>query len=203
MRGRLEQLITRATMHCRHFWLNAALLRAEPRACAGQAWGYGLTRTSHSASWPILRCRRAGGLPRCSPHRLANQRVRILDSIEVLPSDPRSRELVIHLVGDGLLPRKASADAEHIAIAAIHSVHYLLTWNCRHLANPCIARNVVRTCERFGFSCPEICTPEQLMRACANDRSNHQGNSAASREALQGAQSRSTQSHGGLRSRGA
>jgi hypothetical protein len=103
----------------------------------------------------------------------ANQRVRILDSIEILPSDPRSGELVTHLVGDGLLPRKASADAEHIAIAAIHSMHYLLTWNCRHLANPYIARNVVRTCERFGFSCPEICTPEQLMRACANDRSNH------------------------------
>jgi hypothetical protein len=80
---------------------------------------------------------------------------------------------VIHLVGDGLLPRKASADAEHIATAAIHSVHYLLTWNCKHLANPRIARNVVRTCERFGFSCPVICTPEQLLRAYANDRSNH------------------------------
>jgi hypothetical protein len=103
----------------------------------------------------------------------ANQRARILDGIEFFDSSPQSEELATHLIGDGLLPGKARSDAEHIAIAAVHSVHYLLTWNCKHLANPRIARNVVRTCEQMGFECPKICTPEQLMRACANVRFHH------------------------------
>jgi hypothetical protein len=105
---------------------------------------------------------------------IAAARVRILAPIELLDSDQRSDALIAHLIGDGLLPPRASADAEHIAIAAVHSVRYLLTWNYKHIANPNIARGIVRKCERFGFACPEICTPEQLMRTYAHERSNHQ-----------------------------
>ena len=100
--------------------------------------------------------------------KYADQRVRLLNGIESLESDHRTEALMFLLVGRGLLPLKASADAEHIAIAAIHSVNYLLSWNCRHLANPHIAGRIVRTCERFGFQCPQICTPEQLMRTCSH-----------------------------------
>jgi hypothetical protein len=96
----------------------------------------------------------------------------VLDGIEVLEPDQGSRDLMVKLIGNGLLPRNAGADAEHIAIAATHSVQYLLTWNCKHLANATIARNVVRMCGKSGLTCPEICTPEQLMRACENERSN-------------------------------
>jgi hypothetical protein len=103
----------------------------------------------------------------------AEQRLRILQGIQSLEPDERSDALMILLIGDGLLPPNAELDAAHIAIAAIHSTRYLLTWNCRHLANPRIARNVVRTCERFGLSCPEICTPEQLMRIYSNAGSHH------------------------------
>jgi hypothetical protein len=40
---------------------------------------------------------------------------------------------------------------------------YLLTWNCRHIANA-EKKPLIRTiCQRSGFACPEICTPEELM----------------------------------------
>jgi len=46
---------------------------------------------------------------------------------------------------------------------AVHGVDYLLTWNCRHLANAQITRRISLVCERFGLRMPVICTPEELM----------------------------------------
>ena len=81
------------------------------------------------------------------------------------------RRLARQLIGGGLLPNKATSDAEHIAVAAINSVRILLTWNCKHLANPAIRNAVVLACETNSVRCPEICTPEQLMRTYEDARS--------------------------------
>jgi hypothetical protein len=96
--------------------------------------------------------------------KYANRRLDYIQDLPTLEPDSRSDELKFNLIGEGLLPIRARKDAEHIAIAATHSVRYLLTWNFKHLANPHIARKVVQKCESLGFRCPEICTPEQLKR---------------------------------------
>lgn len=96
--------------------------------------------------------------------KYSRKRLRAMRGIQSLAPDPRMDDLLLRLIGKGLLPPTAHRDAAHIAIAAIHSMHYLLTWNYRHLANPHIARNVVRMCESQGLICPQICTPELLMR---------------------------------------
>jgi hypothetical protein len=62
-----------------------------------------------------------------------------------------------------VLPEKAVRDAAHIALTTVHGVHYLLTWNCKHLANAQIARRVSRICREHGFAMPTICTPEALL----------------------------------------
>lgn len=100
----------------------------------------------------------------------AQERLRALDVASVLGPNEKSRLLAARLNADGLLPVKAWADAEHIAIAAAHSMAVLLTWNCRHLANPSVLRKVVRTCEEHDLVCPDICTPEKLMRTYAHER---------------------------------
>ena len=71
-----------------------------------------------------------------------------------------------------MLPESARSDAAHVAIAATNRIPLLVTWNCRHLANRTIHRAIVRACEAAGFSCPEICTPEHLMRTYTHARSN-------------------------------
>jgi hypothetical protein len=98
-------------------------------------------------------------------------RLDALVGIRVLALDTRAKHLTAVLIGGRLLPLKAAADAEHIAIAATNDVKILLTWNCKHLANPTIHRKVVRVCEGRGLCCPEICMPEQLMRTYAHARS--------------------------------
>jgi hypothetical protein len=67
------------------------------------------------------------------------------------------------LVEQGIVPAKAAEDALHIAVATIHGVDYLLTWNCRHIANPEIQRNIAAYLEQIGLFLPFICTPEELL----------------------------------------
>ena len=101
----------------------------------------------------------------------AQERLVALAGVSSFNPSAESDALVIRLIGNGLLPEKARADAEHIAIAATNSVRFLLTWNCKHLANLVIHRGVVRMCEAHGFRCPSICTPEKLMEASTHERS--------------------------------
>lgn len=61
------------------------------------------------------------------------------------------------------IPQKAYRDAIHLAVASVHNVEYLVTWNCAHLANAEIIRKLIKINESFGLSTPLICTPEELM----------------------------------------
>lgn len=71
--------------------------------------------------------------------------------------------LAEHLVSEGPIPHEAAADALHIAIAAVNGIDYLLTWNCKHLANAVHRSRIEAVVEDAGFTCPVICTPEELM----------------------------------------
>ena len=52
------------------------------------------------------------------------------------------------LVRSLALPAKAATDAAHIALAAVHGMHFLLTWNCTHIANAEMAVAIARVCRR-------------------------------------------------------
>ena len=61
------------------------------------------------------------------------------------------------------MPQKAAEDALHIAIAVTNGIDYLLTWNCKHIANAIIRREVERICRSLGYEPVTICTPEELI----------------------------------------
>ncbi len=81
----------------------------------------------------------------------------ILDITEVVG------ELADHLLSSLALPGKATTDAAHIALASVHGMHFLLTWNCTHIANAEIGVVIEQVCHEHGLNCPVICTPEELM----------------------------------------
>jgi hypothetical protein len=56
-----------------------------------------------------------------------------------------------------------SGDAAHIAITTVYGCDYLLTWNCRHIANAELHRAIRRIIEQSGYEVPSLCTPEELM----------------------------------------
>ena len=67
------------------------------------------------------------------------------------------------LVENRILPPTAETDALHIAIAAAGGIEYLLTWNCRHIANAQIRGKIEELARLRGFEPPILCTPEELM----------------------------------------
>ena len=75
----------------------------------------------------------------------------------------RDEKLAELLIVDGGVPTSARIDALHVAVAAVHRIDYLLTWNCRHMSNA-VKRPVIRSiCLNAGYVCPEMCTPIELL----------------------------------------
>lgn len=92
----------------------------------------------------------------------AADRLAALAGIPLLEQGAEVAELAEALLRDVPLPRKAAADALHIATAAVHGMQYLLTWNCTHIANAALRPQIEAVCRAAGFEPPLICTPEEL-----------------------------------------
>ncbi len=93
----------------------------------------------------------------------ANRRLAALEDIPLLAVTDDAKDLADRLIADGAVPKKAEADALHIALASIHAIDYLLTWNCRHIDNAATKPVIRSTCAVAGHSAPEICTPLELL----------------------------------------
>jgi hypothetical protein len=93
----------------------------------------------------------------------AQERLLVLRPMLVL--ETTADALAKELLQAGALPTKAADDALHIAIAATKAVPYLLTWNCRHLANAAMRPVIETVCKANGFTAPIICTPEELLES--------------------------------------
>jgi predicted nucleic acid-binding protein len=93
----------------------------------------------------------------------ATRRLAALVDVPLLPITETVVALSKSLIREGVMPEKALDDALHIAVAAVHGIDYLLTWNCRHIDNAETKPLIRRICTINGYSCPEICTPQELM----------------------------------------
>jgi len=90
-------------------------------------------------------------------------RLDVLKGIAELPVDDEAKTLAAKLIQGGGVPSTAQADALHIAVATVHETDYLLTWNCRHIDNAAAKPTIRSICVTAGYTCPEICTPLELL----------------------------------------
>ena len=93
----------------------------------------------------------------------AQERLVYLEGIPILQTSEEVKLLAKSLLVGVPLPSKAGVDALHIAIAATNSIEYLLTWNCKHIANLSLRPRIERVCRQWGLEPPVICTPHDLM----------------------------------------
>jgi hypothetical protein len=94
---------------------------------------------------------------------LASGRLKLLEGIPVLGATPEIMEVGEDLIRRGAVPKKAARDAVHIAIATAYHCEYLLTWNCRHIANAELTRIFERVIRGHELEVPTLCTPLELM----------------------------------------
>jgi predicted nucleic acid-binding protein len=94
---------------------------------------------------------------------LAKQRLASLDGMPLLPITPEVPKIAQRIMALGVLPRKAQVDALHISLAAHHRIQYLLTWNCKHIANARILPRIHDILANMEIPIPIICTPEEML----------------------------------------
>ena len=95
--------------------------------------------------------------------QIASQRLEIISNFDLLDLNQTVLDLAEQFLGHSSLPSKADVDAVHIAAATVHGMDYMLTWNCKHIANAQIQRKLAEISLDFGFELPIICTPYELL----------------------------------------
>ena len=80
----------------------------------------------------------------------ARERLKALQDLPLLDITPEVTELATGILASGKIPRKAATDAAHIAIAAVHGMDFLVTWNCVHIANAAITKALATICREHA-----------------------------------------------------
>ncbi len=93
----------------------------------------------------------------------AQRRFEFISSLRVLELLPEIDILAQKLLDTGAIPQNSEPDAQHIAIATVHRVEYLVSWNHKHIVNEHKREHINQVCQEAGFQPTTICTPTQLM----------------------------------------
>ncbi|MBD2500960.1 type II toxin-antitoxin system VapC family toxin [Anabaena azotica] len=94
---------------------------------------------------------------------MASRRLEILHNFLLLDLNQSVLDLAERFLERSNLPAKADVDALHIAVATVHGMDYLLTWNCKHIANAQIQGKLAEISLDFGYELPILCTPYELL----------------------------------------
>ena len=94
---------------------------------------------------------------------MAERRLEVLSDITVLETLPEANMLAQNFINAGVFPQRFRPDAQHIAIATVHGVNYLVSWNYKHIVNEIKRQHINQVCQGKGFQPITICTPTELM----------------------------------------
>ena len=93
----------------------------------------------------------------------AKKRLELLQDVRGLVPDADVERVADEIISRSLMPAKARLDALHVASAAVGRVEYLLTQNCRHIANAAELPRIYDLLEELGFPRLLICTPAEFL----------------------------------------
>ena len=140
-------------------WPSRDLVRAAHQQITREWWGQRRGLFDLYISQLVLgECQ--GGDPTAALDRL-----KIIEGLPLLEQTMEATQLAQSLLEEVPLPERATVDAMHIAVAAVHGIDFLLTWNCTHIANAALRDRIELVCRTNGFEPPTICTPEELFSA--------------------------------------
>jgi predicted nucleic acid-binding protein len=99
----------------------------------------------------------------------AKRRLAALENVGLLLPDPEVEALADKIVTGCMMPQKARLDALHVASAVLAGVEYLLTQNCRQIANATELPRPYRLLEDLQLPRILVCTPIQFLGVPDND----------------------------------
>ena len=87
----------------------------------------------------------------------------MLDDLRELRLSPEAAALARKLIDAGAVPPQFLSDAQHIAIAVVHGIEYLVSWNYKHIVNETKRQHINAVCLTAGYQPIILCTPEELI----------------------------------------
>ncbi len=96
--------------------------------------------------------------------------LRLIERLPLVPIEPEVTEIVQAYIARKVMPNNPVGDALHLALASLHRCDFLLTWNCRHLANANKFDHVRRVNTLLGLFVPALVTPLELLGDEDEDR---------------------------------
>ena len=94
---------------------------------------------------------------------LAEKRINLIKDFPVLDFNEAIDDLILNYMNYFKLPVKMELDVTHIAYAVYYELDYLVTWNCRHIANAHFRHQITKYNILNNLFLPELCTPEELL----------------------------------------
>ena len=91
------------------------------------------------------------------------RRLRSVEGIPVLKISGTTKDLSKEILIRHLLPVDQLEDVIHVVCAAVNRMDYVLTWNCKHIANEHIFRSISAFLSEYDLKCPCLTTPFYLM----------------------------------------
>ena len=91
------------------------------------------------------------------------RRLEVLVGLTVLNISPDANMLAQNLIDAGAIPQNLRPDAQHIAIATVNSIEYLISWNYKHIVNETKRQLINQVCRASGFQPTTLCTPIELI----------------------------------------
>ena len=100
---------------------------------------------------------------RNAPSSKGASAVNLLSGIQLLPELAGLNEVIAYYIEHRLMPADALGDAAHLAMASMHRMDFLLTWNINHLANANKIQHLSVLNARLGLAVPIVTTPFTLL----------------------------------------
>jgi hypothetical protein len=89
--------------------------------------------------------------------------IQLLATLPVLAADRAIFEIVEAYIQHRVMPADPLGDALHLAFASYHRCDFLVTWNCKHLANANKFGHIRRVNSLLGLFSPTLVTPLELL----------------------------------------
>jgi hypothetical protein len=136
--------------------------RMQPEMLARRHWTRAWWKDHSSSydlvtSFAVLEELRGGDYP----HKA--EALKLISSLPLLPILPEIGAIVDAYMDRHVMPRDPRGDALHLALASYHRCHFLLTWNCRHLANATKFEHIRHVNAELGLFSPVLTTPVEML----------------------------------------
>lgn len=91
------------------------------------------------------------------------RRLKAIADFRILEKPPAADSLTQLLLDSGAVPHNSRSDAQHISIATVHSLDYLISWNFKHIVNESKREYIYKVCRNAGYSTSCLCTPITII----------------------------------------